>query len=113
MHLGLTASSAEVLPCLYAAVHTCATHFSSLKEAIRTGLIFHFSPLIFGSILQFLTLILDFSPVHEDAWRQHLQLLRATFYFIIQTMNENIKTKPKRAFVTLLAKQVFHLSHID
>lgn len=91
MHLGLTASSAEVLPCLYAPVCTCAIHFSSLKEAICTGLIFHFSLLIFGSILQFLILILDFSPVHEDAWRQYLQPLQSTFYFVIQTMNENTK----------------------
>lgn len=91
IHLGLTASPAEVLPCLCAPVLTSTTHFSSLKGTICTGLIFHFNLLIFGSILQFLLLILDFSPAHEDAWRQHLQPLQATFFFIIQAMKENIK----------------------
>lgn len=61
------------------------------KRSNLYWILFHFCLLIFQSILQFLILILDFSPVHEDAWRQHLQPLQATFYFIIQTMNENIK----------------------
>lgn len=88
MHLGLSLTGSALPLC--SCSHMCNS-LSSLKEVICTGLTFHFSLLIFGSILQVLILILDFSLVHEDAWRQHLQALQATFYFIIQTMNENIK----------------------
>lgn len=105
-HSNTTSSARSTLGSIWASQHllqrfcpacsalpvlTSTTHFSSLKGTICTGLIFHFNLLIFGSILQFLLLILDFSPAHEDAWRQHLQPLQATFFFIIQAMKENIK----------------------